>query len=102
MQCYAEDRRWWMLPGRGGSRVLLPHAQTQITWWLWLTREQLAKFSKDYDARKLRVQVGIWWVNYGNKFTNRSGPPDWLDETVARTNILDAEDARQQACPAGN
>ena len=95
-----EDRRWWMLPGRGGSRVLLPHEQTHL--WLWLTREQLAKFSKDYDARKLRVQVGIWWVNYGNKFANRSGPPDWLDETVERTNILDAEDAAKQACAAGN
>jgi len=98
VQCYAEDRRWWMLPGRGGSRVLLPHEQTYINWWLWLTREELAKFAKDYDARKLRVQIGIEHVNYGNKFTNRSGPPDWVNETVGRTNILDAEDAMKQAC----
>ena len=102
VRCTAEDRRWWMLPGRGGSRVLLPHEQTQTTWWLWLTREELAKFSKDYDARKLRVQIGIEHVNYGDKFTNRSGPPDWRDETVERTNIFDAEDARKQACRAGN
>src|SRR2546429_5832690 len=52
-----------------------------------------SKFAKDYDARKLRVQIGIEHVNYGNKFTNRSGPPDWVNETVGRTNILDAEDA---------
>ena len=90
------------MPGRGGSRVLLPHEQTQTTWWLWLTREELAKFSKDYDARKLRVQIGIEHVNYGNKFTNRSSPPDWRDETVERTNIFDAEDARKQACRSGN
>lgn len=64
--------------------------------------EELAKFGKDYDARKLRVQIGIENVNYGNKFTNRSGPPDWVNETVGRTNILDAEDAMKQACPAGN
>lgn len=102
VQCYAEDRRWWMLPGHGGNRVLMPHEQTQTTWWLWLTREELAKFSKDYDARKLRVQIGIEHVNYGNKFTNRSGPPDWRDETVERTNIFDAEDATKQTCPTGN
>src|SRR2546429_2666011 len=34
------DRRWWMLPGRGGSRVLLPHEQTYINWWLWLRSEE--------------------------------------------------------------
>lgn len=95
---YAEDRRWWMLGGQAGGRVLLPHEQTYINWWLWLTREQLAKFAKDYDARKLRVQIGIDYVNYGNGFTNRSGPPDWVNATVVRTNILDAEDARKQAC----
>jgi hypothetical protein len=67
--------------------------------------EELAKFSKDYDARKLRVQIGIEHVNYGNRFANRSGPPDWVNEalgTVGRTNVLDAEDAMKQACAAGN
>lgn len=97
---YAEDRRWWMLPGRGGSRVLLPHEQTEINWRLTLTRESLAKFAKDYDAKKLCVQVGIAYVNYttGDKFTNHNGPPDWRDEEVERTNIVDAEDAAAQAC----
>ena len=48
--------------------------------------------------QEVGVQIGIEHVNYGNKFTNRSGPPDWVNETVGRTNILDAEDAMKQAC----
>jgi hypothetical protein len=98
---YAEARGTGTLPpgARWGSRVLLPHEQTEIT-SLSLTRESLRKLAKEYDARKLRAQIGTVYVNFttGDKFTSRSGPPDWRDENVERTNILDADDAARQAC----
>lgn len=87
-------------PGAGWSdRVLKPHEQTEIT-SLSFTREELLKLTKDYGAGKLRVQIGTASVNFttGDKFTSRSGPPDWRDENVERTNILDADDAARQAC----
>ena len=81
------------------SRVLKPHEQTEIT-SLSLTRVALLEMAKKYNAKKLRVQVGIAYVNFttGDKFTSRNGPPDWRDKTVEETNILDAEDAARQAC----
>jgi hypothetical protein len=56
--------------------------------------------AKTYNAKKLRVQVGMAYVNFttGNNFTSRNGPPDWRDENVEQTNILDAEDAASAAC----
>jgi hypothetical protein len=85
---------------RGGARILKPHEQTEIT-SLSLSRKSLQEMAKTYNAKKLRVQVGMAYVNFttGNNFTNRSGPPDWRDENVERTNILDAEDAASAACP---
>jgi hypothetical protein len=98
---YAEARGAGTLPpgASWGSRVLLPHEQTEIT-SLSLTRESLLKLAKDFDARKLRVQIGTAYVNFttGDKFTSRSGLPDWRDENVEQTNILDADDAARQAC----
>lgn len=84
---------------RWGARVLKPHEQTEIT-SLSLTRTSLLELAKKGNAKKLRVQVGIAYVNYtvGEKFTSRSGPPDWRDKTTEETNILDAEDAAKQAC----
>jgi len=81
------------------SRVLKPHEQTEIT-SLSLTRAALLEMAKKYNAKKLRVQVGIAYVNFttGDKFTSRNGPPDWRDKTVEETNILDAEEAARQAC----
>ena len=81
------------------SRVLKPHEQTEIT-SLSLTRTYLLETATKYNAKKLRVQVGIAYVNYttGDKATSRSGPPDWRDKTVEDTNIIDAEDAAKQAC----
>lgn len=88
---YAKD---W----RGGDRVLKPHEQIEIT-TLSLSRTELQELAKKYNAKKLRVQVGMAQVDFttGNNFTSRSGPPDWIDEN-ARTNILDAEDAASAAC----
>jgi len=85
---------------RGGARVLKPHEQTEIT-TLSLSRTELRELAKKYNAKKLRVQVGMAYVDFtaGNNFTSRSGPPDWRDENVERTNILDAEDAASAACP---
>jgi hypothetical protein len=82
----------------GGARVLKPHEQTEIP--LWLSRTELLEMAPKYDAKKVRVQVGIAYVNYtsGDKFTNRNGPPDWRDTAVEQTNILDADDAAKQAC----
>jgi hypothetical protein len=81
------------------SRVLKPHEQTEIT-SLSLTRMSLLEMATKNNAKKLRVQVGIAYVNYttGDKFTSRSGPPDWRDKTVEETNIIDAEDAAKQTC----
>ena len=82
----------------GGARVLKPHEQTEIG--SWLSRTALLEMAPKYNAKKVRVQVGIACVNYttGDKFTDRSGPPDWRDTTVEQTNILDADDATKQAC----
>jgi hypothetical protein len=100
---YAEDRDPNPRPLPPGyawpSRVLKPHEQTDIT-SLSLTRAALLEMAKKYNAKKVRVQVGIAYVNFttGDKFTSRNGPPDWRDKTVEETNILDAEDAARQAC----
>jgi hypothetical protein len=77
----------------------LPHEQTEIT-TLSLSRKSLQEMAKTYNAKKLRVQVGMAYVNFttGNNFTSRNGPPDWRDENVEQTNILDAEDAASAAC----
>ena len=83
-----------------GGRLLKPHEQTEIT-TLSLSRTELRELAKKYNAKKLRVEVGMAYVDFatGNNFTSRSGPPDWRDENVERTNILDAEDAASAACP---
>jgi hypothetical protein len=100
---YAEDRGPNPRPLPPGhswpSRVLKPHEQTEIT-SLSLTRAALLEMAKKYDAKKVRVQVGIAYVNFttGDKFTSRNGPPDWRDKTFEETSILDAEDAARQAC----
>jgi hypothetical protein len=82
----------------GGARILKPHEQTEIA--SWLSRTALLEMAPKYNAKKVRVQVGIGYVNFttGDKFTNRNGPPDWRDTTVEQTNILDADDAAKQAC----
>jgi hypothetical protein len=82
----------------GGARVLKPHEQTEIA--SWLSRTALLEMAPKYNAKKVRVQVGIAYVNFtaGDKFTNRNGPPDWRDTTVEQTNIIDADDAAKQAC----
>ena len=86
---YAKD---W----RGGDRVLNPHEQTEIT-TLSLSRTELQELAKKYNAKKLRVQVGMAQVDFttGNNFTSRTGPPDWF---AGPANILDAEDAASAAC----
>ena len=82
----------------GGARILKPHEQTEIA--SWLSRTELLEMAPKYNAKKVRVQVGIAWVNFttGDKFGSHNGPPDWRDTTVERTNILDVEDAARQAC----
>jgi hypothetical protein len=103
---YAEDRGPNPRPLPPGyawpSRVLKPHEQTEIT-SLSLTRAALLEMAKKYNAKKVRVQVGIAYVNFttGDKFTSHNGPPDWRDKTVEETNILDAEDAAKQASGNG-
>ena len=82
------------------GRILKPHEQTEIT-SLSLSRTELQELGKKYNAKKLRVQVGMAQVDFttGNNFTSRNGPPDWRDENVERTSILDAEDSASAACP---
>ena len=71
----------------GGARILKPHEHTEIA--SWLSRAALLEMAPKYNAKKVRVQVGIAYVNFttGDKFTNRNGPPDWRDTTVEQTNI---------------
>lgn len=52
-------RGWW----RGGARVLKPHEQTEIT-SLPLSRKSLQDMAKTYNAKKLRVQVGMAQVDF--------------------------------------
>jgi hypothetical protein len=82
----------------GGARVLKPHEQTEVA--SWLSRTALLEMAPKYNAKKVRVQVGIAYVNFatGDEFTNHNGPPDWRDIKVEHTNILDADDAAKQAC----
>jgi hypothetical protein len=100
-EVHAEARGSGTLPpgAKWGDRVLKPHEQIEIT-SLSLMRTALAGMANKYNAKKLRVQVGIAYVNFttGDKFTSHNGPPDWRDATVEQTNILDAEDAAKQAC----
>ena len=46
----------------GGARVLKPHEQTEIA--SWLSRSALLEMAPKYNAKKVRVQVGIVYVNY--------------------------------------
>ncbi len=46
----------------GGARVLKPHEQTEIA--SWLSRTALLEMAPKYNAKKVRVQVGIVYVNY--------------------------------------
>jgi hypothetical protein len=99
-QIYAKVPGPPLPPGlSAGDRVFKPHEQVEIT-SLSLTRTALLDMAKKYNAKKLRVQVGVAYVNFttGDKFTSRNGPPDWRDKTVEETNILDGEDAARQAC----
>ena len=86
-------------PENWGARVLKPHEQIEVT-YLSLSGAALMKLAKESDAKKLRIQVGIAYVNFtsGDKVTSHNGPPDWRDKMVEETNILDAHDAAAQAC----
>jgi hypothetical protein len=82
-----------------GARVFKPHEQIEVT-SLLLTHAAMLEMAKKYNAKKLRVQVVIDYVNFtaGDKFTSHNGPPDWRDAKVEETNIFDAEDAASQVC----
>jgi hypothetical protein len=86
-------------PDSWGDRVFKPREQIEVT-WLSLTRTSLLELAKKYNAKKLRVQVGIAYVNYttGDKFTSRDGSPDWRDETVEKTSPL-GQKTRPGRCP---
>jgi hypothetical protein len=83
----------------GGDRVLKPHEQIEIT-SLSLSRKDLLDLAKKNNAKKLRVQVGIAWVNFttGDHFIDHDGPPDWFDPAAIKMGILDDDDATKQAC----
>ena len=98
---FVEGRRWFWSLRRGTTSnvlVLEPHEQMKIK-SLLLSRTELQETAKKYNAKKLRVQVGMAYVNFttDNNSTTRDGP-DWRDANVERTNILDAEDAASAAC----
>ena len=98
---YAEVRGSGTLPPgvTWGFRVFKPHEQTEIT-SLWLSREFLLKLARIANARKLRVQVGVSYADFPPEVgvTYHIGP-DWRNVTFEQANnILDVEDAAQQAC----
>jgi hypothetical protein len=98
---YAEARGTGALPPghTWGARALKPHEQTEIT-SVSLSRESLLKTAKNFNAKKLRVQVGIAYAN----FTSEAGVTyhigsDWRDVTWEQeNNILDVDDAARQTC----
>jgi len=98
---YAEARGSGTLPPghTWGARVLKPHEETEIT-SLSLSRETLLKTAKEFNAKKLRVQLGIAYANFPPEagVTYHVGP-DWHNVTWERAgNIFDMEDAARQAC----
>jgi len=98
---HAEARGTGTLPpgATWGSRVLKPHEVTEIT-TLSLSREWLLKMAKDFNAKKVRVQVGVAYANYPPEpgVTYHNGP-DWRNITWERAgNIFDVEDMARQAC----
>jgi hypothetical protein len=99
---HAEDRRPGeiLLPGTTwGARALKPHEQTEIT-SLSLSRESLLKWAIDANAKKLRVQVGVAYMNFQPEpgVTYHVGP-DWRNVTWEQArNIFDLDDAARQAC----
>jgi hypothetical protein len=99
-QIYAENPGPPLPRGQSrGDRVFKPHEQIEVK-SLLLSRTSLLETAKKYNAKKLHVQVGIDYVDFttGDKFTNRSGLPDWRFQTEVGASVLDAEDAARQAC----
>src|SRR5712692_160882 len=80
---HAEARGTGTLPPghTWGARALKPHEQTEIT-SVSLSRESLLKTAKEFNAKKLRVQVGISYANYPSEAgaTYHIGP-DWRNVT---------------------
>jgi len=89
-----------LLPGTTwGSRVLKPHEVTEIT-TASLSRARLLKMAKDFNAKKVRVQVGIAYADYPPEpgATYHVGP-DWRNVAWERDgNLFDLDDAARQAC----
>jgi hypothetical protein len=97
---HAEVRGTGTLPpgNTWGARVLNPHEQTEIT-ALSLSRGWLLKMAKDFDAKKVRVQVGINYMNYPPEpgATYHNGP-DWRSIAWEKAGNLFDEDTTKQAC----
>jgi hypothetical protein len=98
---HAEARGTGTLPPgtTWGSRVLKPHEVTEIT-TASLSREWLLKMAKEFNAKRVRVQVGITYADYPPEpgATYHVGP-DWRNVTWEREgNLFDVEDAARQAC----
>lgn len=98
---HAEARGTGTLPpgATWGSRLLKPHEETEIT-SVSLSREWLLKMAKDFNATKVRVQVGVTYMNYPPEpgATYHNGP-DWRNVAWERAgNIFDLADMAKQAC----
>jgi len=95
---HAEARTGTLAPGQTwGSRPLMPHEETEVT-SLLLDREKLKQLAQ--GSGKLRVQVGIGYVNFMPENIEpegafaRTGPPDWRDPRFEQ-GVPDAPDAAQ-------
>jgi len=98
---YAEMRGTGTLPpgAKWGDRALKPGEVTVID-TITLSRESLLKRAREWNARKIRVQLGVsnmsYWPEPGT--TNMIGP-DWHDVAWEHNgNIFDLDDAARQAC----
>jgi hypothetical protein len=99
---HAEDRRpgETLPPGATwGARALRPHEESDIT-SLLLSRDSLLKMAREFNAKKVRVQVGVPYANYSPPpGTTVHIGPDWRDENWEHAqNIFDPEDVTRQAC----
>jgi hypothetical protein len=103
LSAYAEMRFPGVTLGPGeawGARPLKPHEETDIT-SVFLSRASLLQRANDFNARKVRVQVGITYADYQPEaqVTTYHIGPDWRDVAWERDgNIFDLEDAANQAC----
>jgi len=97
---HAEMRGTGTLPpgAAWGSRPLKAREVTEID-TLSLSRESLLKMARDYNAKKLRIQVGVAYADFRQEPGTTHVGPDWRNVAWEQAgNTFDHDDAARQAC----